>query len=203
MELILASKSPRRQEILQNLGIPYTVFCADVDETLTEPLTPRETVKTLSLRKLRAAAQELGGADGIGQDRILLCADTVVALDHEIYGKPRDYADAFRMLRSMSGRAHSVFTGYSVMTGNRIVTDAEETRVYFRTLTDDEIAFYLHAEPPYDKAGAYGIQELAGLFVERIAGDYLNIVGLPISAIAHCCKTKLGVSLTELIPHKD
>ncbi len=199
MELILASKSARRQEILRNLNIRYTVFTEDVDESLDVPVAPDEAVRCLAERKLRAAAAALGGNTGIGEDRILLSADTVVALDGEIYGKPKDEADAIRMLRSMSGRTHSVYTGYAVMRGDRIEVGAEETQVTFRPITDEDIRFYIRTEPPYDKAGAYGIQELAGLFVAGIRGDYFNIVGLPVSAIAHRCREALGVSFFDLV----
>ncbi len=197
MQLILGSASPRRREILSNIHIPHTVRTADVDESISAPLSPRDTVVTLAERKLHAVLALLSEEEK--QNSIVLCADTVVALDGTVYGKPADHADAVRMLSSMSGRAHSVFTGYALCYRGKTVSDAEETRVAFRALENREIESYIALEPPYDKAGAYGIQELAGLFVERIEGDYQNIVGLPVSAIAHVCKTAFGISFFDLI----
>lgn len=196
MELILASKSARRQEILKNLHVPYRIFTEDVDETLPPDISPRDAVICLARKKAYACRDAMGG---VREGQLLLSADTVVALGNCIYGKPRDEEDAVRMLTSLSGTTHSVFTGYCLISGARECADAEETQVTFRPLREEDIRYYIRTEPPYDKAGAYGIQELAGLFVERISGDYFNIVGLPVSAVADRCRTMTGLSFFDLI----
>lgn len=191
MKLILASKSARRQEILRTCGVPFTVLTADVDETLEGVYTPEEAVRELAQRKAHAAQALTDGT------AMILCADTVVALDGVIYGKPRDEADAVRMLRTFSGRVHEVYTGYALLLGDRRAVGAVCTKVHFRELTDGEILHYVRTQKPFDKAGAYGIQEAACLFVRGIEGDYFNVVGLPASAISEDCRRSFGMSLTD------
>ena len=172
--LILASGSPRRHELLTAAGIPHLVRPGAADETLPDGIAPADAVELLSRRKADAALAALG------EGEILLAADTVVALDGAILGKPRDAADAARMLRALSGRTHSVFTGVTVADRTRAVTAHEETVVRFRALGEAEIAAYVESGEPLDKAGAYGIQGAAALFVQGIRGDYANVVGLPL-----------------------
>lgn len=174
-ELILASGSPRRHLILLEAGIPHRVCPTDADETLPEGISPALAVMTLAERKARAAAAHRG--DG---SVLILAADTLVTMNGEIYGKPRDREDAYRMLSSFAGGVHSVITGVCVTDGVRYESSAEETLVFMREVSDREIYAYIDKWSPYDKAGAYGIQEAAGLFVRRIEGDYQNIVGLPL-----------------------
>lgn len=175
MKLILASKSPRRSEILKNAGIDFIVRVADADETIPEGTSPEDAVVFLAARKALAVER--------AEDETVLGADTVVVLDGEILGKPKDRDDAFNMIKSLSGRVHSVFTGVCAIGGGISMTFAEETRVEFYNLTDEEINTYIDTDEPYDKAGAYGIQGLASKFIRGIEGDYFNVVGLPISAI--------------------
>lgn len=175
MKLILASKSPRRSEILKNAGIDFIVRVADADETIPEETSPEDAVVFLAARKALAVER--------AEDETVLGADTVVVLDGEILGKPKDRDDAFNMIKSLSGRVHSVFTGVCAIGGGISMTFAEETRVEFYNLTDEEINTYIDTDEPYDKAGAYGIQGLASKFIRGIEGDYFNVVGLPISAI--------------------
>lgn len=175
MKLVLASKSPRRSEILKNAGIDFTVRVADADETIPEGTPPEEVVVFLAARKAMAVER--------AEDETVLGADTVVVLDNKILGKPKDKNEAFNMIKSLSGRVHSVFTGVCIVEKGRSITFAEETEVEFLPLTDDEINAYIDTSEPYDKAGAYGIQGIASKFVRRINGDYFNVVGLPISAI--------------------
>ena len=187
--LILASQSPRRREMFDRLGLDYKAMTSDADETITESLSPAEYVKTLALRKAKALSSLLS------KDDYVIAADTVVALDGEIYGKPIDYADAFRMIASFSGKTHEVYTAFAIVRGERVYAEAVATAVTFRTLSDHEIDYYIQKEAPYDKAGAYGIQELAGIFVEKIEGNFDNVVGLPLCQLEVAMKQEFGVSL--------
>ena len=187
--LILASQSPRRREMFDRLGLDYKAMTSDADETVTESLSPAEYVKTLALRKAKALSSLLS------KDDYVIAADTVVALDGEIYGKPIDYADAFRMIASFSGKTHEVYTAFAIVRGERVYAEAVATAVTFRTLSDHEIDYYIQKEAPYDKAGAYGIQELAGIFVEKIEGNFDNVVGLPLCQLEVAMKQEFGVSL--------
>lgn len=175
MKLVLASKSPRRSEILKNAGIDFTVRVADADETIPEGTSPEDAVVFLAARKALAVER--------AEDETVLGADTVVVLDGEILGKPKNREDAYNMLKSLSGRVHSVFTGVCAIDNGASMTFAEETKVEFYKLTDEEINTYINTDEPYDKAGAYGIQGLASKFIRGIEGDYFNVVGLPLSAI--------------------
>ena len=179
MSLILASGSPRRRELMAMAGYDFTVVTSDCDETLPERISPEEAVLTLSRRKARAVTEahpELAGDT-------VVAADTVVAFDDVILGKPADRADAARMLRMLSGRTHQVWTGVCIAKGERVKSFAVRSDVTFYDLTDDEIASYVATGECDDKAGAYGIQEKGGLLAERIAGDWYNIVGLPIARL--------------------
>ena len=174
MEIILASQSPRRKELLTRIGLTFRVSAPDVDESVEPGLSPADTVEELSLRKARAAAKTLG------PDDLIIAADTVVALDGAILGKPRDGDDAFAMLSALSGREHRVYTGVTVLQGARAVTQHEVTAVTFRELSPDEIRGYIDIGEPMDKAGAYGIQGVGALLVSGIRGDYSNVMGLPV-----------------------
>lgn len=175
MKLVLASKSPRRSEILKTAGYDFTVRVADADETIPEGTSPEDAVVLLAVKKALAVKTD--------DDETVLGADTIVVLDDKILGKPKDREDAFNMLKSLSGRIHSVFTGVCVIKNGKTMTLCEETKVEFMPLTDEEIDAYIDTNDCYDKAGAYGIQGYASKFVRGINGDYFNVVGLPISAI--------------------
>ena len=183
MKLVLASKSPRRSEILRNAGLDFTVRVADADETIPDGTKPQDAVVFLAARKAMAVER--------ADDELVLGADTVVVLDNKILGKPKDRDDAYNMIKSLSGRVHSVFTGVCAIGNGVSVTFAEETKVEFLPLTDEEISAYIDTDEPYDKAGAYGIQGLASKFIRGIEGDYFNVVGLPISRIYEKIITKL------------
>lgn len=172
--MILASKSPRRQELLKYITEDFVVKSADVDETLPENITPEDAVKYLS--KIKAMPLK-------SSDDIVIGADTVVACDGKILGKPKDKNDAKAMLKLLSGREHMVYTGVSVIYGERIETFCVGTKVRFFSLSDEEIDNYISTGEPMDKAGAYGIQGYGSLLVEGIEGDYFNVVGLPISKL--------------------
>lgn len=175
MKLVLASKSPRRSEILKNAGFDFVIRTADADETIKEGTSPEDAVVMLAARKAMAVEKN--------EDELVLGADTIVVLDDKILGKPKDREDAFNMLRSLSGRVHSVFTGVCAISDKGSMTFAEETKVEFYPLTDEEINTYIDSNDCYDKAGAYGIQGLASKFIRGINGDYFNVVGLPISSV--------------------
>ena len=175
MSIILASNSPRRRELLAQIGIrDFQILSPDVDETVEPGLSPARMVETLSLRKARAAAGRAGADD------LILAADTVVALDGRVLGKPRDQGEAFAMLSALSGREHRVYTGVTVLGGGQAATEHEETAVAFRALSPEEIRDYIATGEPMDKAGAYGIQGVGALLVQGIRGDYCNVVGLPL-----------------------
>ena len=174
MEIILASQSPRRKELLTRIGLVFRVSAPDVDESVEPGLSPADMVERLSLRKARTAAKNFA------PDVLIIAADTVVALDGAVLGKPRDGDDAFSMLSALSGREHRVYTGITVLQGNRAVTQHEATDVTFRELSPDEIRGYIATGEPMDKAGAYGIQGVGALLVSGIRGDYSNVMGLPV-----------------------
>ena len=179
MDIILASKSPRRRELMELIGLPFTVRVAQVDETM-EDLPPEEAVAQLSRKKAEAARQTL--------DEVVIGADTIVVLDGKILGKPEDATDAYRMLKFLSGRRHQVMTGVTVLLGGRCVSITEVTEVSFRQLTDGEILSYIASGDPMDKAGSYGIQSGGALFVDEIHGDYYNVVGLPVCRLHQILK---------------
>ena len=174
MGLILASGSPRRRQLLEQVGLTFAVRSSDVDESVSPGLTPAQVVESLSARKGEAVAAEAAPGD------LVLSADTVVALDGAILGKPRDRAEAEAMLTALSGRTHQVYTGVTLLQDGRRLTEHEVTAVTFRPLSPGEIAAYVSTGEPMDKAGAYGIQGLGALLVERLEGDYFNVMGLPL-----------------------
>ena len=169
--LLLASSSPRRREILTALGLDFEVRSIPVDETPLAGETPEDMVLRLATAKAVAAA---------ASDAAVLAADTAVVIDDEILGKPRDSSDALRMLERLSGREHSVMTGVALAASGRIDSAVSRTTVVFRDIGRDEALDYWHSGEPHDKAGSYGIQGLGGIFVERIAGSYSGVVGLPV-----------------------
>ncbi len=192
MNIILASASPRRKEILQRMGIEdFDIIVSDADETTEEGLTPAEMVEQLSLLKAKAVAGQ------VNDDSIIIAADTVVALDGTILGKPSDEEDAFRMLSALSGVSHHVYTGVTVMQGNKVLTRHEATPVQFRSLETEEIEWYIATGECMDKAGAYGIQGYGCLLVEGIHGDYYNVMGLPVVCLAQMLK-EFGMNCLQM-----
>lgn len=174
MNLILASASPRRRELLAQMGLTFQVRAADIDEHMDRSLPPDQLVETISAEKARAAAETAGPGS------LILAADTVVAWNGRVLGKPEDEAQAAEMLALLSGRTHQVYTGFTLRRGEQIETHSQMTLVTFRPLTQAEIAAYVATGEPMDKAGAYGIQGLGSLLVEAIQGDYFNVMGLPV-----------------------
>lgn len=195
MRLILASKSPRRREILTMLGVPFEIVSADASEVIPPGADACAAVQAISAQKAAAAQALLQKNGGDDPHRIVLGADTVVAIDGGILGKPRDRAHAAQMLRRLSGRAHSVYTGLTLLQGGKRFTKAEETRVFFRELTEEEIAAYVASGEADDKAGAYALQGKGGIFVQRAEGDFFNVIGLPVQLLYTMLQRDCGVSL--------
>jgi septum formation protein len=171
--LILASKSPRRQELMQFMGLDFKVLLKDVDESYPEHLSPAEIACYIAEKKAVAFTAER-------LESLVITADTIVAYDGEILGKPADATDAKRMLSKLSGSTHQVYTGVSLAFKDKLKTFYDQTEVCFRTLTEEEIAYYIASYKPFDKAGSYGIQDWLGFVaVEKITGSYTNVMGLP------------------------
>ena len=186
-EIILASASPRRRELLGMFDVSFTVIPAVGEEKSEAGLTPGETVEALARGK---AAEVAAGR----KNAIVIGADTVVERDGELLGKPKSEKEAFRMLRSLSGRSHRVWSGVCVMDGSRCLTAHEVTAVRFRELSDEEICAYIRSGEPMDKAGSYGCQGRASLFIDRLEGDFFNVMGLPLCRLGLMLK-ELGVEL--------
>ena len=180
MQLILASASPRRKELLGLYGIPFTVRAADIDETMDPGKPPFDEVARLSREKALAVPRE--------PEDVVVAADTIVVCDGIVLGKPRDEAQAIEMLSLLSGRAHQVMTGCTVLRGQKDETFTEVTDIHFRPLSPGEIRRYVATGEPMDKAGAYGIQGGAALFCQRMEGDYYNVMGLPVCALGQVLK---------------
>jgi septum formation protein len=174
LDIVLASASPRRQELLRQVGLTFRVVPSQVDEQVAEPMQPADLVKYLALAKARDVAQREPGA-------LIIGSDTIVVVDDRVLGKPQNRADAIDMLGSLSGRSHQVMTGIALVEGSRELVDYEVTTVQFRPLNQGEIGRYVDSGEPMDKAGAYGIQGRAAAMISAIAGDYFTVVGLPLS----------------------
>ncbi len=195
MTWILASASPRRREMLQHLGLNFTIVCADTDES-SEERDGGRLVEILAARKAAAVRDALQKQGRLTQDTVILAADTVVVSPKgEILGKPHDTEDARRMLRALSDNTHSVISGICVAMGDRTVTSHEVTEVTFAPLLDSVIDAYISSGEPMDKAGAYGIQDTASLWIEGIRGDYFNVVGLPLHRMEVVLSENFGLSL--------
>ena len=188
-EFILASRSPRRQELLKNLGLRFKVAVDSTPEETTPGLKPFQVVMKLAEKKARNIARTCGG--------IILAADTVVVLDGEILGKPKDEQQAVLYLERLNGRGHEVYTGFCVYDteSGKVKTDFEKTTVFFRKLDEKEIMHYVRTGEPMDKAGGYGIQGLGALFIEKIEGDYFNVMGLPLCKLGKILKTEFQICL--------
>ena len=184
MQLILASASPRRKELLGLFHIPFLIRVADIDETMNPDLSPADEVGRVS--RLKALAIEREPED------VVIAADTIVVCNHRVLGKPHSPEEAVETLRLLSGRDHQVMTGVTVARGNAVETFTEITDLHFRELTEKEILAYVATGEPMDKAGSYGIQGGAALFCSHMVGDYYNVMGLPVC--------RLGETLRKMAP---
>ncbi len=191
MKLILASQSPRRKELLGLFSIPFVIEIADIDEEMDPKKLPFDEVARVSRLKAEAVPREM--------DDIVIAADTIVVCDGAVLGKPKDEDDAFRMLRALSGKDHQVMTGLTVLKGETAGVCTEVADVHFRELTDREILAYIRTGEPMDKAGSYGIQGKAAMFVEGIRGDYFNVMGLPVCRLHQMLKEIAPELLEDLL----
>ena len=192
MKIILASQSPRRKELLERMGIrDFETISPNVDESAFHGLPPEELVRRLSAEKAAAVAGRAG------EDAIVIAADTVVALEGAVLGKPADELDAFKMLSALSGVRHQVYTGVTVCRGGEKQTAHEVTDVTFRELSEEEIEHYIATGEPMDKAGAYGIQGYGALLIQGISGDYYNVMGLPVCRLSGML-ARFGVDCLKL-----
>jgi len=183
-EIILASKSPRRQQLLADLGLTFTVQTKDTPEDFPEGMAMNDIPVFLAEKK--AAAFE----ENLKENQLVITADTIVWLDGQVLNKPADYAEGFKMLRNLSGKKHQVITGVCLLSLEKKVSFAVSTDVWFKNLEDEEIRFYLENFRPYDKAGAYGIQEWIGYVgITRIEGSFFNVMGLPVQSVYEHLKT--------------
>lgn len=194
-KVILGSASPRRRELLGQIGIEFEIKTSDAKECYTSTI-PEEIVKELALVKAENVALEVG--DEKLKDLIIIGADTIVALDHDILGKPVDEQDAFDMISRLQGRDHQVFTGTALLVFDEngkksVVNHAVETKVYVNKMEEKEIRRYIESKEPMDKAGSYGIQGAFAAYIDRIEGDYYNVVGLPVSYIYQQLKKWGGI----------
>lgn len=189
--IILASASPRRKELLEKIGLKFEVEPADCEEVVDTALEAHELVQKLSRGKAESIARKHRNA-------IVIAADTVVLMGDKILGKPHNQAEAKKMLRALSGKSHVVITGFTIIdtAKRRILSKTVETKVYIRELNPEEIDAYVKSGEPLDKAGAYGIQGLGSVIVEKIEGDYFNVVGLPLSSLAESLK-EFGIDVWE------
>ena len=179
LPIYLASQSPRRKSLLEQIGLDFQTFSVELDEEILDGEHPINTVKRLSLEKLKEAEKKVS-------DGIIITADTIVVIDKEIIGKPLTQKEAKTILKRLSGRTHFVYTGYSIknLVKNKLITDYRRTSVTFRDLSNTEIDDYVKTGSPMDKAGAYGIQDDYGaLFISKINGCYYNVMGLPLSNV--------------------
>jgi septum formation protein len=190
-QIILASSSPRRKQILEQVGLKFTVEVSDYEENPIPGMSPSVFVETLSLGKAKAVAKN-------HNDAIIIGADTIVVLDNQILGKPKTKEDAMQMLKKLSGNTHAVFTGFTIIdTANKkTITNHVETKIRFKKLSKEEIAAYIETGEPMDKAGAYGVQDRGALFVEHIEGDYSSVMGLPILKIFEILK-EFGIDILK------
>lgn len=188
MEIVLASASPRRQQLLEQIGLSFRVVVTDVQENNQMRIRPEE------LATLHARDKALAAAAIVSENDIVIGADTIVVLEGRVFGKPVDQEEARSMLASLSGKVHEVISGVAIVKGQQIFTDFNVTEVRMRTLSAEEIKRYVDSGEPMDKAGAYGIQGLGALLVEGINGCYNNVVGLPLTTLTKLMQ-RVGVTL--------
>lgn len=190
-KIILASASPRRKEILKITGLKFSVCVSDYEEDLSLKLNPRELARFLSRKKAETIAHKY-------KDTIIIAADTFIVFKNKLLGKPHVDREAEKMLKMLNGKAHSVITGFTIIDtdSGKKLSRSVETKVYFKKLSPEEIRAYVRSKEPLDKAGAYAIQGLGAVFIEKIEGDYFNVVGLPLCALVECLR-EFGVNVLK------
>ncbi|MCH5278609.1 MAG: septum formation inhibitor Maf [Christensenellaceae bacterium] len=187
MRLVLASGSQRRRELLTMCGYDFDIVVSDADESITET-DPEKLVSALALRKASEVYSRLHG-ENMDDELVVVGSDTVVSFDGCIIGKPKDERDAVRILTMLSGKTHHVYTGVAVITAEQVQIECDVTEVTFKELSESEIEAYVASGEPMDKAGAYGIQGSFGMFVERIAGNYFTVIGMPLPRLYRMLKS--------------
>lgn len=197
MKFILASKSPRRKEILENLGLDFEIITSEADESYADGTDPSEVVMMLSAKKAAAVKNKLLSEGLDLSDTVIIAADTVVSASGEILGKPRDREDARHMIAMLRGKTHSVLSGITVIYGDSSASSFEETFVRFSEMSEKEIDWYVQSGEPDDKAGAYAIQGYASMWVEEIEGCYFNVVGLPVACLRKLLMKVFGIKLSD------
>lgn len=202
MQIILASKSPRRKEILETLGVSFDIVTANTDEQ-SDQTDPALLVEQLAMQKARDVQALLESQGQLHPDTLIIASDTVVALDGEILGKPLDREDARRMISGLQNTAHHVLSGIAfcyvdVLGNKKEALSHASTAVHFGPMHEADIELYLDSDEPYDKAGAYAIQGLAGRWITGIEGDYFNVVGLPVNTMCELALHSLGIDLLRL-----
>lgn len=190
-KIILASASPRRKDILKITGLNFAVCTSDYEEEINLPLRPRELARFLSRKKAEAVAHKYKNA-------VIIAADTFIVFKNRLLGKPRTDKEAEKMLGMLNGKMHSVITGFTIIdtANNKILSRSLETKVYFKKLGVEEISAYVSSKEPLNKAGAYAIQGLGAVFIKKIAGDFFNVMGLPLCALTESLK-KFGVHVLK------
>lgn len=193
MNIILASASPRRKEILQNINVKFDIVKSEIEEIMLENELPSQVVMRLAFEKCIDVASRY-------KDSLVIGADTVVVLNEKILGKPKDIIDAKQMIEQLSGKTHQVITGISLihLNSNKKIIDYVISNVKFKNLSQDDITNYINTKESLDKAGAYGIQGYGSLLVEKIQGDYFNIVGIPVSKLNDLAKAHFGINFLSL-----
>ena len=200
MNLILASKSPRRKEILENLGVKFEIITCETDEHTNEK-DGKKYVEEIAFRKGDAVRSLLENKGEFTNDKIILSCDTVVvSADGEIMGKPQDRADAKRMIMAFSGKPHFVISGIALITKEKTVVTSQSTTVFFDIVDESDVEKYLDTDEAYDKAGAYAIQGYASLWINGIEGDYFNVVGLPVKKLSDTLKKEFNIKLISSTP---
>ena len=194
ISVILASKSPRRKEILENLGLKFDIVTADADES-SDIREPGRLVMTLAERKGLAVKEKVGAE---ADSSIIIACDTLVYCNGEFLGKPKSRKDAERMIRMLSGNAHEVISGIFLSHNGKCATAYASTKVIFDEMSDGDIEAYLNTDEPYDKAGAYAIQGLSSAHIKGIEGDYFNVVGLPVNLLCNTLKEKFNIDINQL-----
>ncbi len=188
MQVVLASASPRRKELLALTGLDFDIVIPRVDETITEKESPVEFCRRISIEKARNVSDQISNA-------LVIAADTIVVMDDHIMGKPSDYAQAFTFLKKLSNRTHEVYTGYTILDvhSGQSLSRVISTTVRFREMAPEEINWYIATGEPMDKAGAYAIQGIGGMFIDHIEGSHTNVIGLPLSDLYGDLK-KFGIT---------
>lgn len=191
-KIILASTSPRRKEILAKTGIPFEVEASPYEEDMSLDLPPEELAKRLSKGKAEAVAKNY-------KDAVVIGGDTFIAYEGKMLGKPHTAEKAREMLKMLSGKQHSVFSGIAIIDGKtgKTISEAVETKVFFRDLSNKEIDYYIGTGEPLDRAGSYAINEIGGILVEKIEGDYYNVMGLPLGKLLAMLKEQFGIVIEK------